>query len=70
MTGTHQGTLMGIAPTGSRCTVEGISVSRFRAGRLVEEWAQWDALGLLRQIGAAPSQGAGRTEAEDRRAEV
>jgi hypothetical protein len=34
--------------------VEGISLSRFRAGRLVEDWVQWDALGLLRQLGAAP----------------
>jgi predicted ester cyclase len=55
MTGTHQGALMNIAPTGNRGAVEGITIARFRSGKLVEEWTQWDALGLLRQIGAAPS---------------
>jgi predicted ester cyclase len=59
MTGQHQRSLMGIEPTGQRVTVEGISLSRFRAGRLVEDWAQWDALGLLRQLGAAPDLQAG-----------
>ncbi len=58
MTGTHQKPLMGIAPTGKRCTVEGISVGRFRGGKLVEDWAQWDALGLMRQLGVAPEVGA------------
>lgn len=51
MTGTHQKPLMGINPTGNRCTVDGISVARFRAGKVAEEWAQWDALGLMRQLG-------------------
>ena len=52
--GTHQGALMGIQPTGARCTVEGISVGRFRGGKLAEEWTQWDALGLMKQLGVAP----------------
>ena len=59
MTGTHQKALMGIEPTGARCTVEGITLGRFRAGKLVEDFTQWDALGLLRQLGVAPSLGVG-----------
>jgi predicted ester cyclase len=55
MTGMHTGTLKGIAPTSARCSVEGISVGRYRNGRLVESWVQWDALGLLRQLGVAPT---------------
>jgi len=55
MTGTHQKALMGIEATGRRATVEGITISRFRGGKLVEEWNQWDALGLLRQLGVVPS---------------
>ncbi len=54
MSGTHEKTLMGIEPTGQRCTVEGISLGRFRSGKLVEGWVQWDALGLMRQLGAGP----------------
>ncbi len=59
MNGTHQGALMGTAPTGRRCAAEGISVGSFRAGKLVEEWVQWDALGLMRQIGAGTTAEAG-----------
>jgi hypothetical protein len=29
-------------------------ISRFRAGRIVEEWEISDVFGLLRQIGALP----------------
>jgi predicted ester cyclase len=50
MAGTHQGKLLAIEPTGTRCAVEGITISRFRGGKLLEEWTQWDALGLLRQL--------------------
>lgn len=55
MNGTHQGSLMGIAPTGARCTCEGISLGKFKGGKLVEDWVQWDGLGLMRQLGVAPS---------------
>ena len=55
MSGTHDGSFMGIAPTGARCTVEGISVGRFQGGKLAEDWVQWDALGLMRQVGAGKS---------------
>jgi predicted ester cyclase len=60
MTGTHRKELLGIAATGKRCTVEGISIGKFRSGKLLEEWVQWDALGLMRQLGVAPAaEGAG-----------
>jgi len=58
MTGTHQKELMGLEPMGARCTVEGISIDRFRGGKIVETWSQWDALGLMRQLGVAPTVGA------------
>ena len=32
MVGTHQGALMNIAPSGARCTVEGITIGKFRGG--------------------------------------
>ncbi len=52
MSGAHEGEFMGILPTGAECTVEGIDVGRFQGGKLIENWAQWDALGLMRQLGA------------------
>jgi hypothetical protein len=33
--------------------VDGISIARFKGARIVEDWTQWDALGLMRQLGAA-----------------
>ncbi len=50
---THQGELMGIAPTGNRTEVSGVTVSRISDGKIAEDWNSWDALGLMRQIGAA-----------------
>ena len=64
MTGTHQKALMNIQPTGKQCTVDGVNIGRFRSGKLVEDWVQWDALGLMRQLGVAPpvQTGAGATQ--------
>jgi len=68
MTGTHQKDLMGIKPTGARCTVEGVTIDRYKAGKIVESWTQWDALGLMRQLGVAPTLGsdAPRTQPDTR----
>jgi steroid delta-isomerase-like uncharacterized protein len=56
-TGTHQGELMGIPPTGRQVTVTGISIGRYEGGKLVEEWLNFDALGMLQQLGAIPMPG-------------
>jgi predicted ester cyclase len=63
MTGTHRRRLMGLEATGNRCTVEGMTIMKFRGGRCVEDWTQWDALGLFRQLGVAPSLGEPRSQA-------
>ena len=51
-TGTHEGDLDGLAPTGKSATVSGISVVRIVDGKIVEDYTQWDALGLMTQLGA------------------
>jgi steroid delta-isomerase-like uncharacterized protein len=53
-TGTHNGELMGVAPTGASIEVEAISIFRIADGKIAEEWTVWDALGLLQQVGAVP----------------
>lgn len=55
--GTHRGELEGLAPTGKRVLVTGISVDHWQDGKIVESWTQWDNLGLARQLGAAPPEG-------------
>ena len=57
--GTHQGELMGIPATGKHTTTSGINIIRFEGGKAVEEWARWDSLGLLQQLGVIPPLGGG-----------
>ena len=47
----HDGEFMGISPTGTAVTFDGLYVYRVTNGRISEVWASFDALGLLRQIG-------------------
>src|SRR5437588_6927346 len=54
-TGTHQGELMGIAPTGKSVNVVGMGMDRVRDGKIVESWAAYDTLGMLTQLGAIPA---------------
>ena len=54
--GTHTGTLLGIPPTGKRVDVGAMVMARFDgAGKWVEDWASWDQLGMLRQLGVIPA---------------
>lgn len=53
--GTHQGDLWGIAPTGKQATVTGISIERIVGGKIVEDWTNWDTLGLMQQLGVVPA---------------
>jgi predicted ester cyclase len=55
--GTHRGELAGLAPTGARGSVTGISIDQWKDGKVVETWTEWDNLGLARQLGAAPPEG-------------
>jgi steroid delta-isomerase-like uncharacterized protein len=55
--GTHRGELEGLAPTGARASVTGIGIDRWKDGKIVEAWTEWDNLGLARQLGAAPPEG-------------
>jgi len=52
--GTHKGELMGIPPTGKQVTVSGITISHVKNGKVVEEWSNWDTLGMLQQLGVVP----------------
>jgi steroid delta-isomerase-like uncharacterized protein len=51
LTGTHEGELMGIPPTGKAMRAHGVVRSRFEDGRIVEEWEVLDQLAILTQLG-------------------
>jgi predicted ester cyclase len=55
--GAHKGDLNGIAPTGKQFAISGVSIVRFAGGKMVEGWINWDALGLMQQLGAVPELG-------------
>jgi predicted ester cyclase len=54
-TGTHSGELMGIQPTRKRVDVSALSLFRIQNNRIAESWHNWDALGMLQQLGAVPA---------------
>jgi steroid delta-isomerase-like uncharacterized protein len=55
MSGTHQGEFFGVPGTGNRVEISGINIDRFdESGKLVEEWASYDLLGGMHQMGAIP----------------
>jgi predicted ester cyclase len=50
----HMGEMMGVAATGREVTVTGINIYRLAGGKVVEEWIQFDGLGLLQQLDVQP----------------
>ena len=55
-TGTHEGELMGIAPTGRRVTIRVMDFVRYRDGQLSEHWNIVDVAGLMGQLDAGTGQ--------------
>lgn len=50
-TGIHGGPLNQIPATGKPVTITGINVKKFKEGKTIEEWANFDMMGMLRQLG-------------------
>jgi steroid delta-isomerase-like uncharacterized protein/deazaflavin-dependent oxidoreductase (nitroreductase family) len=55
--GTHQGTFRGLPPTGKHVTFTGSDIFRLVGGKIAEQWADLDALGLMQQLGGIPMMG-------------
>jgi steroid delta-isomerase-like uncharacterized protein len=49
--GTHLGPFLGFPATGTRITTSGVLISRFVEDRIAEEWATWNAMDVLRDLG-------------------
>lgn len=54
LTGTHQNEYMGVKATEKPIKITGIWIHRLAEDRIVEgrEWGEWDALGMMKQLGA------------------
>ena len=53
--GTHLGEFQGIQPTGKKITMSAIVFGRCSGGKVEEEWIVLDQMGLMKQLGAAPT---------------
>jgi predicted ester cyclase len=53
--GTHQGETEAFGhPTGQRMEMTGITIKRLSEGKIVEAWTNFDALGMMQQLGVLP----------------
>lgn len=59
--GTHRGQLDNIAPTGRHVTGTGISIYGFSGDKIRESFTNWDALGLMQQLGVVTLPGKAAT---------
>jgi steroid delta-isomerase-like uncharacterized protein len=51
VSGTNTQAGMGFPATGKKVTIGGMTLFRFKAGRICEEWGYWDMLSVMRQVG-------------------
>ncbi len=54
MSGTQEGEFMGIAPRGQRIEAMGLDIVRLSDDEIAEHWGEFDAVGLVRQLGLIP----------------
>jgi predicted ester cyclase len=54
MSGTHEGPLMGMPPTGRSVRQNHMHFVRFREGKAVEHWGVRDDVGMMQQMGVIP----------------
>jgi steroid delta-isomerase-like uncharacterized protein len=53
--GTNTQAGMGFPATGKKIKIEGMTIFRFKAGKISEEWSVWDMLSVMRQAGLISS---------------
>ena len=49
--GTHKGDFLGIPATNREAHIAGTSIFRIEDGKIVEEWANWNLMSLMEQLG-------------------
>jgi len=55
VSGTNTQAGMGFPATGKKITTGGITLFRFKAGKICEEWSAWNMLSVMRQAGLYPA---------------
>lgn len=57
ISGTHKGEFRGIPATNKKVSIEGITINHVAGGKIMDSFANWDALGLMQQLGVVPHLG-------------
>lgn len=53
--GTHQDEFAGVPATGKSVSVTAMNIHRVTGGQIQEAWFNWDALGMMQQLGVVPA---------------
>jgi steroid delta-isomerase-like uncharacterized protein len=65
VTGTYKGDFQGIPATGKRISFTAMDIITITEGKIIEEWATADMMGLMQQIGAIPTRSVGSDNNSD-----
>jgi steroid delta-isomerase-like uncharacterized protein len=57
ISGTHKGEFRGFPPTNKKISVEGITINHVSGGKIMDSFVNYDALGLMQQLGVVPHLG-------------
>jgi steroid delta-isomerase-like uncharacterized protein len=57
ISGTHKGEFRGIAATGKRVSVDGITISQLAEGKIMDSYVSLDMWSMMQQLGAIPAAG-------------
>jgi steroid delta-isomerase-like uncharacterized protein len=54
--GTHRGNFLGMKPTNRNASVSGTSIFRMESSMIMEQWADWNLMSLMEQLGVSAAQ--------------
>jgi len=57
ISGTHRGDYAGIPATNKKVSVDGMTVHHLVGGKIMDSYTNWDALGIMQQLGVIPAPG-------------
>jgi steroid delta-isomerase-like uncharacterized protein len=57
ISGTHKGDYMGVPATNKKVSVDGMTIHHIANGKIMDSYSNWDALGMMRQLGAVSALG-------------
>jgi len=61
ISGTHKGDYMGVPATNKKILVDGITIHNIANGKIMDSYSNWDALGMMQQLGVVPPLGQTKT---------